>query len=496
MPSVKSSEGAFSNCNENSVVKSSESSGNIIVSNCGSEWRFWASMIIFTITAFFGGVVGTLLATFYTKEATRKSITVSQAGLVFGSKYFVHILFIPIFGKYLNTLGAHRVLVSGIFVAGTGNTLFGLLEWVNHMQTFLALSFAIRIISATGEAAFMTALYPLATKAAGESALAKVISVMETAFGIGIATGTTIGGILYDYNGFYLPFVIVGGALIFCSIVATFIIDKSNANIILEGESQSYIGGSDRLEAHAAAQYYCNILAQAEIITPMVILTVSEMSIAWFNPTLEPFLGQNFSLSSTWAGIMLSLQGGTSAAFSLVCGMLLDRGVSPYFIMICGVVCQIVGLSLMGPARYVEFVPKSPYSTGIGLFIMGCGIAASSIVTLTFMLKKASYADQSCPSIDQTRGMITSLWLIAESIGDWLGSILGGIAYFNLGFEDGSLVIVGLQFIIVVGIAYLWYQPRPNERKNYKECDQDATENTSLSNKISHTHIGYNKWTK
>ena len=83
---------------------------------------------------------------------------------VFGSVNFVQILFIPIFGKYLHKLGAIRLFLSGVLLCGAANTVFGLLEWINDTQTFLALSFVIRIISAIGEAAFLTSLYPLATK--------------------------------------------------------------------------------------------------------------------------------------------------------------------------------------------------------------------------------------------------------------------------------------------------------------------------------------------
>ena len=83
---------------------------------------------------------------------------------VFGSVNFIQILFIPVFGKYLNKLRAHRLFLGGVFVCGAANIVFGFLQWVDDTQTFLALSFIIRIISAIGEAAFLTSLYPLATK--------------------------------------------------------------------------------------------------------------------------------------------------------------------------------------------------------------------------------------------------------------------------------------------------------------------------------------------
>merc|ERR1712173_190988 len=193
------------------------------------------------------------------------------------------------------------------------------------------------------------------------------------------------------------------------------------------------------------------------------------MSIAWFLPTLEPFLSENFNLNSTMSGIMFSLEGLTYAAFSPLFGILLDRGMSPYLTMSFGVVCQILGLSLLGPARYFNFIPKSPYTTGAGLFILGTGIAASFIVTLTYMLAESSRANKQIFDTEQTRGMITSLWLIAENIGGWLGSFLGGVAYDKLGFEGGSLVIIALQSIIVVGIPYVWCRTMRNRKKRLQE---------------------------
>ena len=83
---------------------------------------------------------------------------------MFGSVNFVQILFIPLFGKYLDRLKAYRLFLLGVFICGAANIAFGFLEWIEDTKIFLALSFIIRIISAIGEAAFVTSLYPLATK--------------------------------------------------------------------------------------------------------------------------------------------------------------------------------------------------------------------------------------------------------------------------------------------------------------------------------------------
>ena len=134
------------------------------ITNGGPKWIFWFTIITFTVSSFLDGLAVSILVPFYTKEAEEKGVTVSQAGLVYGSVNFVQILFIPIFGEYLNKICALRLFLCGLFVAGAANVLFGFLQWIDHMQTFLALSFVIRIASAIGEAAFLTSLYPLATQ--------------------------------------------------------------------------------------------------------------------------------------------------------------------------------------------------------------------------------------------------------------------------------------------------------------------------------------------
>jgi len=286
---------------------------------------------------------------------------------VFGSVNFVQIIFIPLFGKYLQILKAHRLFLVGLFICGAGNIGFGCLELVSDRLAFLTLSFVIRVISAIGEAAFCTSLYPLATKTSSEKFRSTILSVMETAFGIGMTTGPAVGGILYKYEGFYFPFVIVGGLLLCCSLISALIIDKNKKPNDIDDKSLE--GGL--LQSKQDYTTYRKLFSTAAISVPFIILVLSEMSVAWFLPTLEPFLRKSFGIDSTLSGIMFSLEGLTYAAFSPLFGILLDRGLSPYTTMIIGVSCQVLGLSLLGPARYFEFIPKSPYTTGIGLFVLG-----------------------------------------------------------------------------------------------------------------------------
>ena len=191
---------------------------------------------------------------------------------------------------------------------------------------------------------------------------------METSFGVGMTTGPAVGGILYDYKGFYFPFIIVGGLLVFCSVISALIIDRNCGENDSEDRTSLESGNLVNKQVDTT---YRKLFATSAVTIPFIILVLSEMSVAWFLPTLEPFLSSNFHLDSTITGIMFSIEGLTYAAFSPLFGILLDRGMSPYFAMSIGVACQIVGLILLGPASYFEFIPKSPYTTGAGLFILG-----------------------------------------------------------------------------------------------------------------------------
>ena len=66
---------------------------------------------------------------------------------------------------------------------------------------------------------------------------------METSFGVGMTTGPALGGILYDYKGFFFPFVIVGGVLIGCSFISALIIEKEQSEFTDEEDNISIEDG-------------------------------------------------------------------------------------------------------------------------------------------------------------------------------------------------------------------------------------------------------------
>lgn len=55
---------------------------------------------------------------------------------------------------------------------------------------------------------------------------------METFAGLGYTAGPVIGGVLYEYGGFQLPFFVLGALLVLATIVSFFLIEEFDGKIL------------------------------------------------------------------------------------------------------------------------------------------------------------------------------------------------------------------------------------------------------------------------
>merc|ERR1719474_1269160 len=136
---------------------------------------------------FLAGCTLSILAPFYSKEAGDHGLSVTSSGAVFASAFVLQIVSTPIFGKYLHRIGSSRLFIFGSILSGATNILFGFLPQLQSGQLFLAMSLVIRSLTAIGESAMSTGVYPLAMRC-DPSSQSTVLAVMETMFGAGGAT--------------------------------------------------------------------------------------------------------------------------------------------------------------------------------------------------------------------------------------------------------------------------------------------------------------------
>ena len=165
-----------------------------------------------------------------------------------------------------------------------------------------------------------------------------------------------MGGVLYEVDGFYLPFVVCGGALTACAILSVFILHTAS---------------EDEAETDEQKTPFIQLFKMPCVTFSCIILVLAEVSVSWYLPTLQPFLEDTFHLNTVATGAMFTVEGATYAAFSPLWGWLLDKWVSPLAALITGAVCVMIGYCLLGPAPFLPFIPTNIYVVGFALCIQG-----------------------------------------------------------------------------------------------------------------------------
>eukprot|EP00091_Calanus_sinicus_P011034 TRINITY_DN25163_c0_g1_i1.p1 TRINITY_DN25163_c0_g1~~TRINITY_DN25163_c0_g1_i1.p1 ORF type:complete len:108 (+),score=39.59 TRINITY_DN25163_c0_g1_i1:324-647(+) len=91
-----------------------------------------------------------------------------------------------------------------------------------------------------------------------------------------------------------------------------------------------------------------------------------------------------------------------------------------------------------------------------------------------------STVDAGLPESEQIKSMVSSLWVVADCAGGFLGSSVGSIAFDMLGFRRGTLVITLAMGGTVIVIAGYCVQRRLAWRRRENRGTSDRGEQTQL----------------
>ena len=188
-------------------------------------------------------------------------------------------------------------------MSGVTNIIFGFLPNIKSADWFLALSLTIRSLTAVGESAMSTAVYPLAMKC-DPGSQSTVLAVMETMFGMGTTIGPFVGGILFEYGGFITPFVTCGGLLLLSALLAYIILpDQDKVDSVSEDEHGGDDDAGDEVIV-AGNVSYRSLLRSPLMMIAAIVTFMTGVSTQWYQPSLEPYVRQQFGLSSFQVNIM------------------------------------------------------------------------------------------------------------------------------------------------------------------------------------------------
>lgn len=400
------------------------------------------------------GLSLSLLGPFYPSHALTKGVSITQSGLVFASVFAAAVIATPICGQYVHLGGPKIFFIHGALVIGFGNIAFGLLDQTDNTYIFLGFSFAIRIFIAFGEGAILASAYTLAAQQASKKHEGKLIAIAEACFGIGTMFGPSVGGILFQLGGFPLPFILCGGLILVFMVASIFLIKDCHDQYELLEEDERLVGWSE-------------ILSTPGIPISMFALTFAGTAWSWYSGTLEPFLEQKFHVHSSEVGLIFMTFSVGYTFFTPIFGILMDKGLNGLTTLLIGNTIITISYIFMGPSPlfYSVLGRGNLLMTTVANGVNGMGCAATYLGSLVYMVKSA---EAHLPNNDKTKGMVSSLWVVSYSAGGYFGSTFGGLTYDQLGFENGTLIIMSaMAFSVVVLVAYMaWYKCKAEDNKS------------------------------
>lgn len=277
-----------------------------------------------------------------------------------------------------------------------------------------------------------------------------------------------VGGFLYQIDGYYLPFVVLGAALFTCAILTLCVLPHHPA------ESDTTVSQGSMLK----------VLKIPGVLVCTFGICATSASIGFISATLEPHLRQ-FDLSAVQVGVMFIINGGIYALIAPLVGMLVDRCKTPKIASIAGSISIIIGFSLvgkkldflflvsvltlvflLGPATFVPPFKPTIYFVVFGLIFHGMGIGLMLVSTFSDALKTAMKHGFS-ESLE-TYGLVSGLWTSVFAFGAFVGPSVSGALYDAIGFQKSVyFIIVWHTVAVIVFILFLCCTGK--ERNMYKE---------------------------
>ncbi|MFQ5708524.1 MAG: MFS transporter [bacterium] len=323
----------------------------------------------------------------------------SQVGVVMSAFGLGVLLFRPVVGKQIDTLGRKIVLIFGVLVFIVSPILYIFIKSI-------AVLIPVRIFHGLGLAAFGTASITLITDAAPIEQRGEVISYTGVANTIAFSGGPILGTFLYDHWGFTVLFGVVSILASTC-LLLSFLLEETRTQAF----SSTRVSFKQAVFNRRILVAFCVVLLTA----------LTHGGVMFFLPI---FLKERLTIN---IGVFFTIYGLAALAVRFVVGRLSDRlGRGP--IIIGALVCLTSGVFLLSQTTTVTLMVLSAIFYGMGF--------GSHQPTLSALV-----ADN---TTDETRGKIFSFYYAGFDLGISLAGILLGAVAEAKGIGNMIVLCSGL----------------------------------------------------
>jgi len=363
-----------------------------------------------------------LLAPFFSPEAMKKGATPTQVGLVFGVFQGIMFIMSPVWGRFIVDIGPKFMFVTGIFATSVCAMLFGTLAWCPDGRIFVWMCFLVRGSEAVFASATSTSSMAIAAYTFPHN-ISRVMGIIEVCSSIGLMLGPPLGGVLFAWGGFYLPFFVTGGLFMMCGLLSFFILPTFQA---------------ERKLSHGAGLV---LLRHPIIFIVGYMVFIVQASIGFFDVGLAPHLSNLCTwCNEAYIGLFFLIPSSVVLILAPINGWVIDKNKKwgrP--IIIVGSAIGALGVFGLGPSNLMPYVPKDYLPIPI-IALAVAGIGMSSMVA-TYQEFVSCALSAGFTMNMETQGIISGAFGAFNSLGALTGPIAGGVMFDWLGFDQAATII-------------------------------------------------------
>ncbi|XP_054166944.1 MFS-type transporter SLC18B1-like [Oppia nitens] len=388
---------------------------------------------------------------FFPKEAEMKGATPMVYSSIFAVYELVMLLTSFKFGQLVTKIPANLICGFGLAVAGISTVSFGILDHLPNGVLFIGPAFAVRIVESLGATAFATSSYSLITYRFSDNS-ATMFSVMETCFGLGLIVGPVIGGTLYEFGGYSLPFIVLGITLTISSAsILMFVTTNQIQPTNYKQEAEVGVNSNNNNNKEDVISITKFLLNSIILLDSLVILTALSL-IGFCAATLEPHI-RHFELSPLMTGLIFVTLGITYAITAPILGKLCDiYSHSLTLFSLCGTLLSIIGLILIGPMPGTG-LDSNLWLVIVALLLFGMGTAAKQVSgyshALNYCIKNRGFGQNK-----SLHGLVSGLFFSCISLGGFIGPTIAGIFVQNFDFKFASLVMFAIEVTLFLILLF------------------------------------------
>lgn len=358
------------------------------------------------------------------------------AGLIFSSQAVMMAIFSPIWGVLSDRYG-RKVMVERAMISGS--LLITLMGWAQNVQQLVFLRALQGALTGT-----VTAANALVATAAPRERAGYALGLLQMAIFSGASVGPLLGGVVADYFGFRMTFLVTGALLFLAALTVLIFVQEPSQPVVSWENKQSVTNEGRQTLRRRVWVSLAPVLGSAPLLGVLGVSLLMRLATRLLGPTMPLFVEMISPADARVASLtgLISGIGALAAALGGIgLGKLGDRTGYRGILMVCAmvsIVCYVPQFFVNHPFLLL------PLQAGTGL-AMG-GILASISASL------AALSPEGQEGI--VYGVDASVMSVANAVGPMIGSAVAAWLGLRVPFLAAASIFV------LAGVAAFRWIPR------------------------------------